>query len=144
EILRRDPSAGQAPSTERTMGEAVKDVGAGVVRGVGSLVQLPGQAYSLVTGDWSDTGALGLGRRIEAAGEAMKSEGLKAREAERQRKVQEAEAEGQLAAFKTSFMETVKDPALLSSFVAEQLPQLLPIIATGGAAAAATAGRASA
>lgn len=144
EILRRDPSAGQAPSTERTMGEAVKDVGAGVVKGVGSLVQLPGQAYGLVTGDWSDTGALGLGRRIEAAGEEMKSEGLKAREAERQRKVQEAEAEGQLAAFKTSFMETVKDPALLSSFVAEQLPQLLPIIATGGTAAAATAGRASA
>lgn len=148
EILRRDPSAGTpapAPAPkERTMGEAVTDVGAGLTKGLGNLVQLPGQLYGLATGDFSDTGALGLGRKIEAAGESMKSEGLKAREAERQRAVQAASEEGQLEAFKTSFLETVKDPALLSSFVAEQIPQLLPIILSGGAAAGVTAGRASA
>lgn len=148
EILRRDPSAGTpapAPAPkERTMGEAVTDVGAGLTKGLGNLVQLPGQLYGLATGDFSDTGALGLGRKIEAAGEGMKSEGLKAREAERQRAVQAASEEGQIEAFKTSFLETVKDPALLSSFVAEQLPQLLPIILSGGAAAGLTAGRASA
>lgn len=148
EILRRDPSAGTPAPTpapkERTMGEAVTDVGAGLTKGLGNLVQLPGQLYGLATGDFSDTGALGLGRKIEAAGESMKSEGLKAREAERQRAVQAASEEGQLEAFKTSFLETVKDPALLSSFVAEQLPQLLPIILSGGAAAGVTAGRASA
>lgn len=148
EILRRDPSAGTPAPTpapkERTMGEAVTDVGAGLTKGLGNLVQLPGQLYGLATGDFSDTGALGLGRKIEAAGESMKSEGLKAREAERQRAVQAASEEGQIEAFKTSFLETVKDPALLSSFVAEQLPQLLPIILSGGAAAGLTAGRASA
>lgn len=52
---------GVAP-TERTIGESFKDVGAGLVSGVGSLVQLPGQLYGLATGDFSKTGALGLGK----------------------------------------------------------------------------------
>jgi len=147
EVLRRAPQAGQAPAaapkpTERTWGEAATDIGAGVVKGVGSLVQLPGQLYGLATGDFADTGLLGAGKDIEEYGESLKSQGLKEREAARARAVQGAE--GQLDAFKTSFLETVKDPALLSSFVAEQLPQLIPIIASGGLGAAAAAGRTTA
>lgn len=130
--------------TDRTVGEAFKDVGAGVVSGVGSLVQLPGQLYGLATGDFSKTGSLGLGEDISKYGEEMKSEGLKAREAERAAKVQEAEKEGQFAAFKAGFGETITDPALLTSFLAEQVPNILPMILTGGATAALTAGRASA
>lgn len=114
-----------APSTERTYGEAVKDIGAGVVGGIGSLVQLPGQLYGLATGDFSKTGALGAGEEISKFGEEMKSAGLKAREAERSRKVAESAKEGQFQAFGTALSETVKDPALLLSFIAEQAPQLL-------------------
>ena len=51
--------------TERTWGESFKDIGAGVVSGTGSLVQLPGQLYGLATGDFSDTGTLGMGKAIE-------------------------------------------------------------------------------
>ena len=127
-------SAKQAPSTERTTGEAFKDVGAGIVSGVGSLVQLPGQLYGLATGDFSKTGALGLGEDISKYGEEMKSAGLKAREAARTAKVQEAEKEGQFAAFKTALGETITDPALLTSFLAEQVPQLIPMILAGGGA----------
>jgi hypothetical protein len=114
-----------APSTERTYGEAVKDIGAGVVGGIGSLVQLPGQLYGLATGDFSKTGALGAGEEISKFGEEMKSAGLKAREAERSRKVAESAKEGQFQAFGTALGETVKDPALLLTFLAEQAPQLL-------------------
>jgi len=114
-----------APSTERTYGEAAKDIGAGVVSGIGSLVQLPGQLYGLATGDFSKTGALGAGEEISKFGEEMKSAGLKAREAERSRKVAESAKEGQFQAFGTALGETVKDPALLLSFIAEQAPQLL-------------------
>jgi len=131
-------------STERTVGEAFKDVGAGLVSGAGSLVQLPGQLYGLATGNFSKTGALGLGEDIAKYGEEMKSTGLKAREAERAAKVQEAEKTGQFAAFKAGFGETITDPALFTSFLAEQIPNILPMIATGGATAALTAGRASA
>jgi hypothetical protein len=139
-----DEALGRAPTKDRTVGEAFKDVGAGLVSGAGALVQLPGQLYGLATGDFSKTGALGLGEDISEYGEEMKSAGLKAREAERAAKVQEAEKEGQFAAFKAGFGETITDPGLFTSFIAEQVPNILPMILTGGATAALTAGRASA
>jgi hypothetical protein len=123
-IIGAYPNLAPKPSKERTWGEAAKDVGAGVMSGVGGLTQLPGQLYGLATGNFEKTGALGLGEDIQKYGEEMKSPGLKAREAERARKIQEAEKEGQLSAAGTAFMETVKDPALLTSFLAEQAPQL--------------------
>jgi len=140
-ILRARPDL--APK-ERTWGETAKDVGAGLVSGTGSLVQMPGQLYGLATGDFSKTGALGLGENISKYGEEMKSKGLRAREAARDVKVQEAEKQGNWEAFKTALGETIKDPALLSSFLSEQTPQLLPMILTGGTTAAITAGRATA
>jgi hypothetical protein len=125
---------GGAPSKERTWGEAATDIGAGAVSGLGSLVQLPGQLYGLTTGDFEKTGLLGLGERISKAGDEMKSTGLQAREAARAQAIAEAEKKGQLSAFGTAFGQTVSDPALLSSFLAEQIPQLL---IPGGAAAGA-------
>lgn len=134
----------EQPQAERTWGEAITDTGAGLVKGVGNLVQLPGQLYGLATGDFSDTGVLAAGKRIREAGEGMESDVLKQRRAAVQQKVQAAEGQGAIEAYMTSFMETLKDPALISSFIAEQLSQLLPIIATGGTAAGLAAGRASA
>jgi len=148
----RTAPAPVAPSTERTYGEAAKDIGAGVVGGIGSLVQLPGQLYGLATGDFSKTGALGAGEGISKYAEEMKSAGLKAREAERSRKVAESAKEGQFQAFGTALSETVKDPGLLLSFIAEQAPQLLipfgaargvGMAARGLGAAEATAGKAA-
>jgi hypothetical protein len=137
-ILAKNPAAGMPPSKERTWGESATDVGAGLVGGLGSLVQLPGQVYGLATGDMSKTGALGLGEGISQYAEEMKSAGLKAREAERARKIAESAKEGQLSAFGTALGETVKDPGLLLSFLAEQAPQLLiPFGAARGVGAAA-------
>jgi hypothetical protein len=137
-VIAQYPDSAIAPSKERSFTEAVTDIGAGAVSGLGSLVQLPGQLYGLATGNMEKTGALGLGEDIQKYGEEMKSAGLKAREAARSRKVEEAEKSGQGAAFITSFAETLKDPALLTSFLAEQVPQL---VVPG--AAAGIAGRAA-
>ena len=126
---------------ERTFGEAAKDIAAGLTTGVGNVVQLPGQLYGLATGDFSKTGALGLGEDIAKYGEEMKSAGLKAREAARAAKVKEAEKEGQLSAFMTALGETATDPALLTTFLSEQAPQLIPMILSGvGAGAIASRG----
>jgi hypothetical protein len=146
EVMRQYPDAAQrAEPAERSWAEAGTDIAAGAVKGVGNVVALPGQLYGLATGDFSETGALGLGNRIAAKGESMKSEGLKAREQARDASVaQAAEEGGQWEAFKTALSETIKDPALVSSFLAEMAPQLLPIIATGGTAAAVTSGRVAA
>ena len=127
------------PSKERTRGEAAKDLGASLTQGVGSLTQLPGQIYGLATGDFSDTGLLREGRLIQKHAENLKSEGLKAREAARAEAIRKAEEEGgQWGAFKTALGETVTDPALLASFTAEQIPNILPSILTGGTAGAVT------
>ena len=45
----------EARAKERTMGESVSDVGAGLLSGLGSLGQFPGQLYGLATGDFSKT-----------------------------------------------------------------------------------------
>jgi len=126
---------------ERTYGEAFTDVGAGVVSGIGSLVQLPGQLYGLATGDFEDTGLLGLGKSIRKSGEEMKSDVLKQREEQRAQKIAEAEQKGTFEAFKTAFGETVKDPALVTSFLAEQVPQLLVPFGAGKVGSAITTGK---
>lgn len=142
EIMRRDPSAGTPPSKARTWGESVKDVGAGLVSGVGSLAALPGQLYGLATGDM-DNVSTRAGRELKESAESMKSAGLKAREAERRRKIDAAEEKGQIAAGVTALKETISDPGLLLNFVAEQLPNLIPGLAAAKGVSLATKGAAS-
>ena len=133
---------------ERTVGEAfLRDPGAALTSGLGALVQFPAQLYALGTGD-TETGLFQLGERIKKTGQGLKSPGLVAREYERARKIEEAErAGGQLPAFGVAFGETVKDPALISTFLAEQIPQLVvpfgaaKLGTAAGAARAAMAGR---
>ena len=130
----------QYGSKERTFGEAFSDIGAAGLGGIGSLVQLPGQLYGLATGDFSKTGALGAGQELEEYAKGLKSKGLLAREAARDVAMQNAEKQGQFQAFKTAIGQTVSDPALLSTFLAEQLPQIIPAALTGGTTAALTSG----
>lgn len=132
----------KAPKVEEkpqdiSLGERIKDVGAGLVSGAGALAQLPGQLSGLAgLTELDDTGLQGAGKRLQKYGEEMKSAGLKAREQARAAKIKEAEKTGQLSAAGTAFAETIKDPALLMSFLAEQAPQLIvPFGAAKGAAA---------
>ena len=123
----------QAPEApkERSWGEAVSDIGASGKAGIGSLLQFPGQMYGLATGDFAPTGLYGYGKELEERGQKEKSAALRGKEEASQARVKEAEKEGQLNAFLTSIGETVKDPALLSSFIAEQIPSQLPALVAG-------------
>lgn len=118
------------PKGERTIGQAFGDVGASALGGVGSLIQLPGQLAQLAGATGPST-TIEAGERLQKFAESLKSPELVAREQERKRKVEEAAKTGQLSAFGTAFGETVKDPALLLSFLAEQAPQLLVPFAAG-------------
>jgi hypothetical protein len=156
------------PKLERTWGEAIKDVGAGVVSGAGSLVELPSQIYGLVTGDMGKPaetnvdkarqiagmaiaggpvgqaileGQKSVGKKMQEYGEEMKSPALKQMEQARAEKIAAAEEEGQLSAFGTAFGETIKNPALLLNFLAEQAPQLLVPFGAGKAGAAISLAR---
>ena len=120
----------QKKPTERTFGEALTDIGAGLKSGAGSLLQLPSQISGVVTGNYDkpgkETGLAAAGKELQTEAEAMKSPGLKAREEQRAQKIAEAEKQGQMSAFFTAFSETAKDPGLLLNFLAEQAPQLIP------------------
>jgi len=115
-----------AAKTSRTWGEAATDIGASLTKGVGQLAQLPGQIGELAgitSPQEEDTGLQGIGKRLEKFGQESKSTTLKGKEAVRDQKI--AAAEGILPEFGTAIKETIKDPALLTSFFAEQLPNLV-------------------
>lgn len=128
DILPQFPEIGA--KQKRTWGEAGSDILASLESGAGQLAQLPGQIGTLAgitKPEDAGTGLQGLGQRLEAYGQEQKSAPLKAREALRAKKMQEAE--GFVGEFGTAIKSTISDPALLSSFFFEQLPNL---VGTGG------------
>jgi len=128
------PAVAPAKKGERTIGEAFTDTGAGVISGLGQLAQFPGQLYGLATGaiqdkDFATTGLQGVGKEMQDYAKTLKSAELKRREAETQKKVQEAEKTGgQWAAFKTQLYEVGTDPMQLGAFLAETAPASIPSI----------------
>ena len=139
ETLKRNAPPVQAPiapSTERTAGEAVTDIGAALVSGTGRMLAFPGQAVSLIPGLRGFGSAIASpGEAIAEFGEGLKSQGLKVREALRSQAISEAEKDGILSEFGTAIKETLKDPALISTFLTEQVPNFLPPMLVGRLAA---------
>ena len=81
-----------AAKQPRTWTEAGTDIAASLGKGLGPLAQIPGQIEGLITGEVNpETGLQGLGRRLEAYSEEQKSPTLRAKEALRQQKIQQAE-----------------------------------------------------
>ena len=115
-----------AAKEKRSWGEAATDIGASLVKGVGQLAQVPGQIGEL-TGvtkhEDENIGLQGVGKQLEQFGQESKSATLQGKEAVRDQKI--AAAQGILPEFGTAIKETIKDPALLTSFFAEQLPNLV-------------------
>jgi hypothetical protein len=128
EILPKFPEV-QAQVPRGILGGA-KDIGASFVSGVGNLMQLPGQISELVgftrTGDLPEqqkTGIQALGADIQKFGEEAKSPTLIAKEQLRAREIEKADGFFQEAG--AALRTTATDPALLTSFFAEQIPNLI-------------------
>lgn len=122
----------QAAPKERTWGEAASDLGASLLSGTGSLAQIPGQLGMLAgiyKPEEADTGLQGMGRELEKYGQSLKSPELLAKEQARAKKV--SEADGILDEFVTAVKETALDPALMTSFFAEQVPNLVGSMGAG-------------
>jgi len=134
-------------STERTWKEAlVTDPAAALISGGAQVLQLPGQLQRLVTGTGKpEEGLEGWGKRSENIAEQMKSSGLQVREQARSTKVADAEQEGGVSGILKSYgvaaWETIKDPALMSTILASQIPQLAVSGGVGTAVKGATAAR---
>ncbi len=118
---RRDGIEREVDPEHRTMGEAVKDLGVSYGVGSGNTVALAGTAYGLLNANM-DHPIRRFGERVAEYYQERKSGGLKNREERRAEAV--AEAEGEIRKFTTVVSETATDPALLPSFLAEQVPNL--------------------
>ena len=120
------PAAPAAPSTQRSFGEAGTDILAAGLGGLGGLLQFPGQVVGLLPGLRSvGEFAQKPGEALSELSQGLKSEGLKAREALRSKAMSDAEKDGILSEYATAIVSTIKDPALITTFVAEQVPLLL-------------------
>lgn len=142
-VMERFPELGA--KEKRTWSEAGVDTLAGLGKGAGQLAQVPGQVRQLITGEKipedfdakrtlmegaAPISALGTaGKKLESYAEEQKSPVLRAKEAVRAKKIDEAE--GFMAEFGTAFKETAKDPALISSFFFEQVPNLIGSFGVG-------------
>ena len=114
----------------RSIGETVTDVGASLGTGVGSLIQIPGQVAGLITGNVDETtGLQGLGKRLETFAEKAKSPVLRAKEQARSQKI--AEADGFFKEAGVAISQTLTDPALITSFLFEQVPNLVGTMGGG-------------
>jgi len=138
-IYKAYPQFAPKQSTERTFGEAITDPLLGIAKGVGAMAQLPGQLYGLATGDF-DTAAMRGPERFQEYAKSLQSEGLHVREALRDKAISEAEKQGIASAFYTAIVQTIKDPALVSTFITETVPEMIPMFLTGGASKLLTTG----
>jgi muconolactone delta-isomerase len=127
---------------KRTWGEAGIDTLASLGSGIGQLAQFPDQFGRLITGakprealETTPDETPGLfkegpaallgayGKQFEDYSQGQKTAILRAKEQARAEKIQKAE--GFTDEFLTSIKETAKDPALISSFFFEQIPNLI-------------------
>ena len=118
-----------ATMPERGWGEALSDLGASVASGAASVAEMAATANSLVTGNIVNNDARDMAKSAVNYWNDKKSDRLKMLEAERGRRV--AGADGIIDEAKTAISETVTNPALLTSFAAEQVPQLVGPAAAG-------------
>lgn len=110
-----------------------KDLLVSVGGGANALLETVGNIYALGTGDW-DNWASNKGAQGRQFFQDRKSPQLIQLETDRKAKVDAAEST--LGKAGTAFWETIKSPSLLSSFIAEQTPLMLPIAAVGRGAGA--------
>ncbi len=127
----KDTAEGNEPG-DRTWGEAGTDLVASFGGGANALLEITGKLYGLASGDM-DNWARNQGAEGREWWNQLKSDGLTEREKERQAKIESADSWYGKAG--TAFWETITDPALLSSFAAEQLPMFFPAGFAGRATA---------
>ena len=111
------------PAPERTFGQAVSDIGASTAGGFGALVALPGQLTGIAGLTDMDNALTRTGAAMQKFGQEHKSERLQQMERERAAKI--AAEDTELGKAWVAFKETGLSPALFTSFLAEQAPQLL-------------------
>lgn len=116
-----------APKPETSF---LPDIAGSLVSGAGQIVKLPAQIYGLATGDF-DTAPMRAGKAVEEYGQGIMSPGLRAKKAEVEAAIKEAESRGFGAEVMTTLKGYLSDPYLLANFAVEQIPSLIGTLGGG-------------
>jgi len=117
----------KAPSTERTWREVATDTGRSLTQGaIDVLGVMPGTLYAAATGNY-DNALLKTARGMNEIIQEDKSAGIKARQAEMDKKL--SNAEGFTEKIVAGFVEGLADPTLLADTLARSVPGM---VAGGG------------
>lgn len=118
-------------SLSKVIGDTAGDIGTSVLGGFAGLAEMAGSFYGLLSGDM-DNGVRNEGRGAREFWNSLKSDYLKGEEKQRAEAIEKQD--GELAKLWTAVKLTAKNPALITSFIGEQAPQLLPVLKAGALA----------
>ena len=107
-----------------SMMERAGGVGAGLISGVGSLVEFPGQVAGIAGLAPMDNMVTRAGESISKFGQGLKPETIKGQEEARRFEIEQAAKEGLASEFGTAIGSTLSRPGLLGTTIAESLPSL--------------------
>ena len=120
---------------DRTISQVGGDLVTSFGVGANQLLKMAGDLYGLTLGDMDNLASQQGQSGIEFWNQKKSPQLI---ELEQSRKQKIDAKEGQFAKAGTAFWETISSPTLLTSFLAEQVPMLLPVGAVGRTAGAAT------
>ncbi len=112
----------EATVPKRGMLEAAGDIGTSLAKGAAAVGEMAATAHGVATGTMLNNQSREIAKGAGEWWQEKKSDALQQKERMRSERVDESD--GILAQAGTAIKETVSDPALLTSFSAEQLPNL--------------------
>jgi hypothetical protein len=129
------PTPEEPDEPSRSLSEVGTDLGVSFASGANALLKIGGDLYGLATGDMENF-ASEQGARGQEFWNAKKSDQLKQAEEDRKQKINASDSVMGKAG--TAFWETISSPTLLTSFMFEQVPMMLPMAGVGRGASALT------
>ena len=119
------------PGPMETLG---RDVAGSLITGVGQTAEFFPQAYSLISGDYEDNAFRRGSKAIQAIGQSIRPEHLKAEQEAVAQRIAALEGQGLPTEFAGTIWEMVSNPGFLFSKTVETVPSLVATLGSGSLA----------
>lgn len=126
------PPAGDTSDTS-----LIRDIPGSLIAGVGGIASGLGGVQGMITGNQENT-LSDVGKKVTEFGHEMMSPGLRAKQAQVQALIKDAEQRGLGPEVMATLKGYLSDPYLLANFAIEQAPSLIPGLGAGKGAQIAT------
>ena len=129
--------AAPAPVGDTSDTSLIRDIPGSLIAGVGGIASGLGGVQGMITGNQENT-LSDVGKKVTEFGHEMMSPGLRAKQAQVQALIKDAEQRGLGPEVMATLKGYLSDPYLLANFAIEQAPSLIPGLGAGKGAQIAT------